>query len=97
MSPLKQPIVTTLAEGSGMKSTQYGTAKNNNKTTTVLTYALYIPRIKHNLLSVYDLAKRYGVVKCTSKIANVSDTNGSQLRPIAKAKWNTSTLSYFMN
>lgn len=88
MTPLTTHTLTQSATNQMSKCTHYDLMRirlpSNNM---LLTLAVANRHIKHNLLSVHDLAARYGHVTFTAKAGYVINTRSDKPIIIAKAHW----------
>lgn len=79
-------------------STHYVTVNiSPNHHTPLLAEALYTPMITHNLVSVHDLARRYGPVHFTAAHAFVIDTSPVPPRFKSTTLWRPTKLSYIFH
>lgn len=92
-APLSTAIETQLEDGSSIKYTHYGTVSIPTKPHPILTHALFTPDLKTNLLSVQDLARRYGSFAFTSTEAVVVNLKKEPAVIQARAQWNPMAFS----
>ena len=89
MNPITTPTLTTTATNQQSQSTHRGIIKIHTKENNdpLRTFAVANPAIKQNLVSVHDLASRYGLVTFTANKGTVYDTRKAPTKIVAIAPW----------
>lgn len=90
MKIFSTPLLTTNANNQQTKCSHYGMLRIHlpKSNRTLKTHVVANCQVKHNLLSVHDIAQRYGLVSVTSNKGYILDTTRHHPSRIATAPWN---------